>query len=100
MSWCPLLPPKAAPQSAAGCKNPPGHPEDVQAGLRGCSSALGWDEAPQQAPAKLSVLVGTRHKLLTHPCERLPSPVGTAGALGSALQLWQSKRPGNGVMQV
>lgn len=78
MSWCPLLPPKAAPQGAAGCKSPPGHPEDVQAGLRGCSSALGWEECPLQAPAKLSVLVGTRHKLLTDPCERLqpPKPCG------------------------
>lgn len=78
MSLCPLLPPKAAPQGAAGHRTPTGHPGEVRAGLRGCSSASRWEECPQQAPAKLPVLGGTRHKLLTDLCERLqpPEPCG------------------------
>lgn len=54
-----------------------------------------WEEFPQEAPAKLPVLVGTRHKLLTDSCKRLHllNPVGTAGALGSAVQHWQGKYP-------
>lgn len=74
----PLLPPKAAPQGAAGHRTPTGHPGGVRAGLRGCSSASRWEECPQQAPAKLPVLGGTRHKLLTDLCERLqpPEPCG------------------------
>lgn len=99
MSLCPLLPPEAAPQGAASCTTPIRHSGGVQAGLRGCSSALEWEKSLQQAPAKLPVLVGTRHKLLTDSCKRLQPAEPCESCRGTWLcspALTEQVLPGNG----